>query len=88
MPTTTKNPSQVLEATESFVTMIGDKKIIVEQSLTRIAASHPLAQMHPTRFRPVEENLTYTDDATADAEPERSAKVTRRRAQNDITTEE
>jgi hypothetical protein len=48
---------------------------------TRVAASHPVVRIHPTRFRPVEEGVTYTDEmATSNPGERRSRANPRQRA--------
>jgi hypothetical protein len=59
------DPDQVLEATEGFVCELDGQRFFVQPGTTRIAASHPLAKAHPTRFRPIQNDLTYADDATS-----------------------
>jgi len=66
MPT---NPDQILEATEGFVCEIDGERFVVQQMITRIHASHKLAKTYPQHFRPIEDDLSYVDDATATAEP-------------------
>ena len=79
----TANPRQILEATETFVCEIDGERFVVHANLTRIAASHKLAKAHPTHFRPVEDGLSYAEDATTEAVPGRQegrSRTTRARA--------
>ena len=80
---TTDNPSQILQAIEGFVCDLDGERYIVAEGVTRIAASHKLAKAYPSRFRPVEDNLSFADDATATDEPGQTqgrARVRRTRA--------
>lgn len=62
------NPSEILEATESFVCELGGERMFVNAGTTRIAASHQLAKSFPDRFRPIENGLSFQDE-TATATP-------------------
>jgi hypothetical protein len=63
------NPSQILEATESFATDDFGERITVHQGITRVTADHELAKRFPQYFRPVEEGLTYPPVEAATANP-------------------
>jgi hypothetical protein len=76
----TDNPSQVMIATEDFVCEIDGERLWFAMGLTRVAASHRAVQIYPTRFRPVEEGLSYDDEmATSNPGERRSRAVLRNR---------
>lgn len=83
MSSTRTNPDQILEATEGFVCDLDGERFVVQTLITRIHASHKLAKAYPQHFRPIDEDLSYVDDATAEAEPgqvQGRARVSRQRA--------
>jgi len=77
------NPDQILEATEGFVCDLDGERFVVQTMITRVHASHKLAKAYPTRFRPIEDDLSYVDDATTTNEPGQVAgrsRITRQKA--------
>jgi hypothetical protein len=72
----TANPSEILEATESFVTEINGERLFVNTGTTRIAASHALAKTFPDRFRPVENGLSFQEETATAGPDEKRARTT------------
>lgn len=77
--------NQIMEATDGFACEIDGERFIVNRTTTRVRADHKLVQQYPNMFRPVEDGLTYRDDATATADPGMPRPA--RTARKPITTE-
>jgi hypothetical protein len=60
-----KNPSEVMEATENFVTDLNGEQVVILAGTTRVAADHELVKRYPDWFKPLE--LSYrSEDMTAE----------------------
>jgi hypothetical protein len=68
------NPSQIMEATETFICEVNGERLWLYAHESRVASSHEVVRMHPTRFRPVEEGLAYEDEMATDNPGERRSR--------------
>jgi hypothetical protein len=75
------NPAQIMEATEDFICEVNGERMLFHANESRVAASHPVVAVHPSRFRPVEENLAYTDEMATDNPGERRSRAVPRQRQ-------
>lgn len=64
---TTESPTQILQASESFVCELDGERIFVNEGVTRVAANSAVAKAYPNRFRPIE--LSFPEDEAATAAP-------------------
>jgi hypothetical protein len=82
------NPSQIMEATENFVCEINGERMMLFARESRVAASHPVVAAYPNRFRPIEENLAYTDEMATDNPGERRNRARPARAAQTVAAKE
>lgn len=62
-------PTDILEATTSFVALVDGKEYIVHQGRTHLQANHPLVAINPDNFKPVP--LTFGVEQATEAPGEK-----------------